>query len=68
MVYRVSATASAVLDAIVIYTAEKWGARQAGKYLGEMESMFELLASTPGMGRIAEGWGKPDAASSREVT
>jgi toxin ParE1/3/4 len=58
MGYRVSKKASAELDAIVIYTAERWGVRQAGKYLGEMESMFELLAGNPGMGRAAQSMGK----------
>ena len=48
--YGISRRAATELEAIVLYTVQKWGERQAGKYLSEMEAMFELLAGTPGLG------------------
>jgi toxin ParE1/3/4 len=58
MGYRVSKRAGAELDAIMIYTIQTWGEWQADKYLDEMESMFELLAENPGLGRAVTGWAK----------
>jgi plasmid stabilization system protein ParE len=55
MGYRVSKRAGIELDAIVIYTIQMWGERQADKYLNEMDSMFRLLAENPDYGGCGLG-------------
>lgn len=50
--YRLTPAAKSDLINIWKYTSEKWGVKQAEKYLIEIEQKLEKLASNPNMGRI----------------
>jgi toxin ParE1/3/4 len=39
------------LEAILGYTLETWGKRQAERYLGNLQACFQDLADQPGLGR-----------------
>jgi toxin ParE1/3/4 len=52
--YSVSKPAQADLVAIVRFTVERWGARQAVRYTQELEKGFQALAENPHIGRSAD--------------
>jgi toxin ParE1/3/4 len=50
-VFVLAKRARADLLSIARYTEAQWGQRQAKKYLGELAASFELIATTPKIGR-----------------
>ena len=52
--FRVTTRALRDLDAIADYTLEKWGERQAEKYISELEQRFRCLAQHPKAGRTRD--------------
>lgn len=51
--YRLTRQADKHMGEIYLYTAERFGMRQADRYAGELEHIFGLLAEHPLMGRSA---------------
>lgn len=47
---RLTARADSGLKEIFVFGVERFGERQARKYLGELEDVFHLLAGNPRMG------------------
>ena len=52
--YRLTEQADRNLGEIYLYAAEQFGLRQADKYAGELEHLFDLLSDQPLMGRSAD--------------
>jgi len=52
--YELAQRARTDLSAIARYTKKKWGEAQAERYLAQLEDDLELLATRPGLGRLAE--------------
>ena len=52
--YRVSRLARLDLIEIADYTLDRWGLRQAERYLDGLEDCFERLVQTPQMGRACD--------------
>jgi toxin ParE1/3/4 len=52
--YSVSRTAQSDLRAIARYTLEKWGAEQAVHYTKGLQSCFQTLTESPGIGRSCD--------------
>ncbi|MEO9652437.1 MAG: type II toxin-antitoxin system RelE/ParE family toxin [Roseobacter sp.] len=48
--YQLTSKADADIDGIYEYTIQKFGLRQAQKYLGEMEDKFSKLVEYPSFG------------------
>lgn len=42
------------LAGILDYTVDTWGEERAAKYLGELTACFELLTTTPNLGRACD--------------
>ena len=55
MRHRFSQRAERDLKDIYRYTFQTFGAKQAAKYLRELDSVFELVTDNPRMGRVYEG-------------
>lgn len=53
--FKLTRLAVADLEAILDYTLETWGQRQADRYLGDLEACFQELADQPGLGRSCDG-------------
>ena len=51
MNYFLSDAADADLQDIYQFGYGAWGERQAGSYISELQSLFERLAASPGIGR-----------------
>ncbi|HSR67285.1 MAG TPA: type II toxin-antitoxin system RelE/ParE family toxin [Acidobacteriota bacterium] len=49
--YRLASAAKADLQSIWHYTETTWGGRQAEAYVADLKKSFEMLASTPALGR-----------------
>lgn len=52
--YRFSKQARLDLIEIADYTVDRWGSRQAERYLDGLEDCFERLVQTPQMGRACD--------------
>lgn len=52
--FRLSQLAETDLIAIADYTLEAWGEEQVYRYLAGLEECFELLAESPGIGRMCD--------------
>ena len=48
---RLNPKASADLDGIFLYSAQRWSAEQADRYILELDSAMQLLAHSPELGR-----------------
>ena len=46
------------LQDIYVYTEDKWGAKQAGKYTFDLYDIFELIGNNPKMGRLRRELGQ----------
>ncbi|WP_424973320.1 type II toxin-antitoxin system RelE/ParE family toxin [Dinoroseobacter sp. S76] len=49
--YRLSKDAEQDVIDIYLYTVENFGARQADRYVDELEERFKVIASSPKLGR-----------------
>ncbi len=49
--YVLSRLAEQDLDAIATYTLERWGTKQAIRYIEGLRALCQQLTETPGMGR-----------------
>lgn len=52
--YRISQGACRDLDQIARYTIKKWGVEQAGRYADGLQTLCELIARQPALGRTVE--------------
>jgi toxin ParE1/3/4 len=52
--YRLGPKAGDDLTAIFHYTVENWGAEQAERYIDALDKTFQLIASSPGIGRASD--------------
>lgn len=51
MVYRLTQSSQLDLENIYVFTAKKWGAKQASDYLFNLEKIFETLTKFPELGK-----------------
>lgn len=52
--YRLTEEAHADLVDIALYTAERWGDKQEGIYIGRLYSRFAALAENPALGKACD--------------
>lgn len=57
--YELAQRARTDLSTIGRYTKKKWGNAQAERYLSQLEGDLQLLATSPGLGRMAETKRRP---------
>jgi toxin ParE1/3/4 len=55
MRHKLTGRAESDLKDIYRYTVHSFGARQAEKYLRELDAVFELIGDHPEIGRVYEG-------------
>jgi toxin ParE1/3/4 len=52
--FRLTRRTDADLTEIVRYTLDRWGTQQTARYIDQMETLFNLLAANPRMGRACD--------------